>query len=137
MKDSHIKPERFENHPAGTSTDPATQTDSQPMERTAVNDPVVNQSQERPLSRDLFLLLRHWLSQRRVQLVLGALLLGLGGWFNWDWLVAAGLAPLILAIAPCAVMCLMGMCMHKGHGKSGCHGKGSDDKGGNSPDHEG
>lgn len=137
MKDNNIKPVRFENHSADIPTDPATQTDSQPMERNAVNDPMVNQPQERPLSRDLWLLSRHWLSQRRVQLLLGALLLGLGGWFNWDWLVAAGLAPLILAIAPCAVMCLLGMCMHKGHGSSGCHDKGSDDKGGDSTDREG
>jgi hypothetical protein len=81
----------------------------------------------RPLRRDLYLLLRHGLSQRRVQLVLGAVLLGLGAWFNWAWLVAAGAAPLILALAPCAVMCLMGMCLHKGHGQSGCQGAGGTD----------
>ena len=36
--------------------------------------------------------------------------------------MAAGVAPLLLAFAPCAVMCLLGMCMHKGQGKGGCHG---------------
>lgn len=77
----------------------------------------------RPVSRDLYLLARYYLGQRRVQLVLAASFLGAGAWFKWDWLVAAGAAPLLLAIAPCAVMCLMGMCMHKGHGEGGCHGQ--------------
>ena len=31
-------------------------------------------------------------------------------WFGWPWLVAAGLAPLIIAMAPCAVMCAVGAC---------------------------
>ncbi len=34
-------------------------------------------------------------------------------WFGWPWLVAAGLAPLILAMAPCAVMCAAGLCMNR------------------------
>jgi|GEM_PF-2390062 len=103
-------------------------------EKSPANDSISNQNQERPIRRDLYLLLRHWLSSRRVQLVLGAVLLGLGSWFNWEWLVAAGMAPLILAFAPCAVMCLMGMCMHKGDGKGGCHGAGDKDKSGPSSD---
>ena len=37
----------------------------------------------------------------------GALVLG------WDWLVAAGAASVILAIAPCLVMCALGLCMHR------------------------
>lgn len=34
--------------------------------------------------------------------------LALGG---WGWLVAIGLAPIILSLAPCLVMCGLGMCM--------------------------
>ena len=30
--------------------------------------------------------------------------------FGWDWLVAAGLATFIVALAPCAVMCALGLC---------------------------
>ncbi len=37
----------------------------------------------------------------------GALVLG------WDWLVAAGLASIILAVAPCLVMCALGLCMQR------------------------
>lgn len=37
----------------------------------------------------------------------GALVLG------WDWLVAAGLASIIIALAPCLVMCALGLCMSR------------------------
>jgi len=30
---------------------------------------------------------------------------------NWGWLTAIGAAPLILAVAPCAVMCGLGYCV--------------------------
>jgi len=33
------------------------------------------------------------------------------GYSNWGWLVAIGVAPIILAMLPCAAMCAMGMCM--------------------------
>jgi hypothetical protein len=38
-------------------------------------------------------------------------LLGLGAALNWSWLVAIGVAPIILAVAPCALMCAAGLCM--------------------------
>lgn len=31
-----------------------------------------------------------------------------------SWLVAAGAAPIILSLAPCAVMCALGLCMGMG-----------------------
>src|SRR5260370_32949770 len=34
-----------------------------------------------------------------------------GLWLNWGWLVAVGVAPLILAFLPCAAMCALGLCM--------------------------
>lgn len=42
---------------------------------------------------------------------LAAIALGGGAYFNWSWLVAAGIAPLIISAAPCAVMCALGLCM--------------------------
>jgi hypothetical protein len=49
---------------------------------------------------------------------------------NWDWLTAAGLAPIILGILPCAVMCALGLCAHRftGGAASSCHGSGSQSK---------
>ncbi len=35
---------------------------------------------------------------------------------GWDWLSAVGIAPLIVATAPCLIMCALGMCM-MGKGK--------------------
>lgn len=37
---------------------------------------------------------------------------------NWGWLVAAGIAPILLAILPCAAMCALGLCMKKTSGTS-------------------
>jgi hypothetical protein len=38
--------------------------------------------------------------------------------FNWSWLVAAGVAPLIIGVMPCAAMCALGLCM-MGMGRKG------------------
>jgi hypothetical protein len=43
--------------------------------------------------------------------VLGALA-ATAAW-QWSWLAAIGVAPLLLAIAPCAAMCGLGLCMHR------------------------
>jgi len=47
---------------------------------------------------------RTWLALAGIALVGGAAL-------NWSWLVAVGVAPLLLALAPCAAMCALGLCM--------------------------
>lgn len=48
-------------------------------------------------------------------LILGAMaLIGAGLWLNWGWVAAIGAAPLILALAPCAIMCGLGLCMMGG-----------------------
>jgi hypothetical protein len=48
-------------------------------------------------------------------LILSAMaLIGAGLWLNWGWVAAIGAAPLILALAPCAVMCGLGLCMKGG-----------------------
>ena len=34
--------------------------------------------------------------------------------FSWNWLIAIGLAPLLITLLPCAVMCTLGIfCMSK------------------------
>ena len=42
-----------------------------------------------------------------------------GAALNWSWLVAAGVAPILLAILPCAAMCALGLCMNKA-GSNSC-----------------
>ncbi|MEH6719975.1 MAG: hypothetical protein V7704_13920 [Aurantimonas endophytica] len=45
------------------------------------------------------------LANRR-NLVLAAVGIGAASlWFGWPWLVVTGLAPLLLALAPCLLMC--------------------------------
>lgn len=50
---------------------------------------------------------------RRPGLVGLALLVVFAAIWQWDRLVALGIAPLILAVAPCLVMCSLGLCMQK------------------------
>ena len=54
---------------------------------------------------------------RRTWIAFAAILLVGGAALNWGWLVAAGIAPLLLALAPCAAMCALGLCMR---GSNGC-----------------
>lgn len=55
-------------------------------------------------------------------LILAAMaVIGAGLSLNWGWLTAIGVAPLILAVAPCAVMCGLGLCMMGG--SKSCAGK--------------
>ncbi len=63
-------------------------------------------------------LLLHYLGSRKVLAVLAVAVIGAGLAFNWSWLVAVGIAPILLALAPCAAMCALGLCMSKMGGKS-------------------
>lgn len=56
--------------------------------------------------------LRSILSGRRKFILLGAAALAISLMLSWNWLVAAGLASLLLAALPCVVMCA-GLCMSR------------------------
>lgn len=54
--------------------------------------------------------------------LIGAAVLGipLALYGGWDWLVATGLAAILIAVAPCLVMCALGLCMSRaGKSKTG------------------
>ncbi len=68
---------------------------------------------EPSLTRDILYAARYYLGGRRTLFVLAAVLIVGGIALNWGWLVAAGLAPILLALLPCAAMCALGLCMHK------------------------
>ena len=40
-------------------------------------------------------------------------LLAAGFAWQWSWLVAIGVAPLLISVAPCVAMCALGLCMHR------------------------
>ena len=54
---------------------------------------------------------RSWLGNRRVLAIAGLAVAGTGLGLGWDWLTAVGVAPLIVAAAPCLVMCAVGTCV--------------------------
>jgi uncharacterized membrane protein YadS len=60
-------------------------------------------------------------SGRRALIGLAAAIVVLGLALNWSWLVAAGIAPLLLSALPCAAMCALGLCMGRMGGRS-CQG---------------
>lgn len=48
---------------------------------------------------------------RRGLVITAMAVIGAGMALNWGWLTAIGVAPLILSLAPCAVMCATGYCV--------------------------
>lgn len=68
-------------------------------------------SSERSLSQDVLFATRYYLGSRAGLIAMAVIGLAAGAYFNWGWLVAAGIAPLILGVAPCAAMCALGLCM--------------------------
>ncbi len=75
---------------------------------------------ELSLTESVIALLRHYLGGRKGLILLTVAAVGAGLFLNWGWLVAAGIAPVLLAVAPCAVMCALGLCMNRM-----CHKPGS------------
>lgn len=68
------------------------------------------------LSQDVLSLLRYWLRDRRVLIAIALAVLVGGAALNWGWFVAIGVAPILLAVAPCGIMCALGLCKGKGKG---------------------
>lgn len=88
---------------------------------------------EPSLSQDLASFVRYWIhaawkrvGKRRASILIGIAVAGAGIAFNWSWLAAIGVAPILLSLAPCAAMCALGLCMNKTGGKSCSTGQPSD-----------
>ena len=69
------------------------------------------------LASDVLFAVRYYLGTRFGLLAIAVLALGLGAYSSWGWLVAAGIAPLLLTFAPCAAMCALGLCTMGGKSK--------------------
>lgn len=84
-----------------------------------------NSVSETSLSGDIFRYVRYQLRGRR-GLIVAVAALGIPGlWFGWPWLVVAGVAPLLIALAPCAIMCGLGLCAMKSCSSSNSGAAGS------------
>ena len=70
------------------------------------------------LSQSTLALLRHYLGGQRALIPLAVAAIAGGVYLSWGWLAAVGVAPLLLAVAPCAAMCALGLCMGRGGAKS-------------------
>ena len=70
------------------------------------------------LASDVLSAARYYLGSRFGLLAIAAVALGIGAYSSWGWLVAAGIAPLLLTFAPCAAMCALGLCSMGGKSKS-------------------
>ena len=77
-----------------------------------------NQPRQTTLSQDLVALAWYGLGSRTGKLVIGVGIAAGGIFFGWDWLVVAGLAPVVLGVLPCVAMCAAGLCMNRTGGKS-------------------
>lgn len=78
-----------------------------------------------PSGRGIVAGVRHGIYKVRSRLgmrglaILAAVPIAAGMALNWSWLVAVGVAPLILTALPCVVMCAIGICMMP-KGKQSC-----------------
>lgn len=82
--------------------------DGEEFMTTPQSTPTVDDS----LGRDVLSAARYHLGNRWTLLALAGLAVILGLAFGgWGWLVAAGLAPVILSTLPCLIMCAFGVCM--------------------------
>lgn len=59
-----------------------------------------------------------WITRRRVFMMAGIMVVSLGLFLNWNWLTAIGAAPILLSLAPCLIMCALGLCMRRGDGET-------------------
>jgi hypothetical protein len=73
---------------------------------------------ETSLTRDVLHAARYYLGGRRGLIALAVVAVFGGLALNWSWLVAAGIAPVLLTALPCAAMCALGLCAGKMGGKS-------------------
>jgi hypothetical protein len=58
----------------------------------------------------------------RHRLLLGSVALAVlaaGFVWQWSWLLAIGVAPLLISAAPCLAMCALGLCMHRMGNRTG------------------
>lgn len=63
--------------------------------------------------------IRSYLGNRWVLVGMATAAIAGGLALNWGWLAAAGIAPILLSLLPCLVMCGLGLCAHRLVGRSG------------------
>jgi hypothetical protein len=77
-----------------------------------------NETTNGSLTREWLYAIRHYLGGWRGMLILAATAIVAGLVLNWSWLVATGIAPILLIALPCLIMCGLGLCMNHLRGES-------------------
>jgi len=72
----------------------------------------------------VFAVLRAWFSSRLGLVLVAVVIVAAGLGLNWSWLVAAGVAPLLVSVLPCVAMCALGVCMTQMKGNGAATGPG-------------
>lgn len=86
-------------------------------------------SENTSLTRDVLSAARYYLGGRRALLVLAVVAAAAGLALNWNWLVAIGLAPILLSTLPCLAICAFGVCMMCRSNKEKAISRGASDQG--------
>lgn len=73
---------------------------------------------ESPLAQDILQYCKAQFGNRRSVAMLTAAGASAAIALNWSWLVAVGIAPVLIAVLPCLVMCGLGLCMNRAMGSS-------------------
>ena len=84
-----------------------------PSGDSATNTPEAVSATKPSLTQDWLNALRYWMRGRNGVIALIALAVVIGAALNWSWLVAVGIAPLLITMLPCAAMCALGLCMNR------------------------
>jgi hypothetical protein len=72
-----------------------------------------NETTSGSLTRAWLYAARYYLGSRRAILLLATIAIVAGIALNWSWLVATGIAPILLTALPCLIMCGLGLCMNR------------------------
>ncbi|RWA97364.1 hypothetical protein [Mesorhizobium sp.] len=70
-----------------------------------------SQTSDASLGRDVIHAVRYLRGWRGPVAITAVAVTGIA--FGWSWLVAAGVAPLLLSVLPCVAMCALGLCMNR------------------------
>jgi hypothetical protein len=81
-----------------------------------MQEPAINPREPVCQSRFRYPILMNW----KLWLAIAIVAAVAGAAFNWHWLVAAGLTPILLAVVPCLAMCALSLCAcHGGQERTG------------------
>jgi hypothetical protein len=82
-----------------------------------------SRAEPKPTWRHLLQAAKPHLHGRPAWLALAIMLSGAGLVLNWNWLVAAGMAPLLGALLPCTAMCALALCKKGGGSRDSKQGE--------------